>query len=507
MRQWWRRRSDPLSRVPRPADDERGILLEVRDGHGIVLTPSGQFRRVSLPWTDARVGDEIPLAGLRQSARPARAAGWMRRLGRLPLRPAAALGMAALLLVLAPLGVVLTTRQLASAPLAFITVDINPSVELAINGAGRVTGADALNDDGSRVLAHLGDGALRGLEAEAAVVKVAEAAVALRFLTQGADHLILISLTPASPAAGAGLLHGRLERLQGRLDAAAAPLEAALRQANVPAAVETLAVGPEVREEAKAMRVSPGRLAVVLAALAGEGDAPAAVGPQGPALMALEDNLLAGLEAAGKNPVAVLAQAKEKGGQPKAQAALVRAEQNLLKELTRSLEERRGSKGGRPGSELPEAAGTPDVTAGGGSSDDGIGEAPEPAGAGESARAAGSGGRDAGAGISPGAGRGKGNEEPVPAGDGEAPAGDEADAATGDRGPAEQASDPADAATESADRGRGRGQGPPKNDRPPGHGPDKQPGKGKSKSDQGDDSGAVPQPDLPVVTHAARGPF
>lgn len=557
----WHRRRRRLQRPDEPASSggpERGILLQVRGTQGIVLTPSGEFRRVPLPWADARVGDEIPVPspadrartpgtqlrwvrwatrGYPAAARPGPAFGGYpagapaaRRLTGAGLRRAAALGLAMLLVLMVPLGIVATTRYIAAAPLAFVTVDINPSVELAVNAATRVVGSTPLNADGARLLEHLGAQGLTGLVAESAVARLAEAAVALNYLAEGdAEHLILVSVTPAGTAAAAGILRSRLGALERRLEAAR-PLQAVLDKAGVPAVVETIVVAPEVRNEAQAMQLSPGKLVVVLTALAGEDPGSAVTGPDAPAVQAVADNLLAGIKAAGKDPAAVLAQTKERGKRPDDQKALLQAEKETLNTLRRSLDERRGREGHNEGrdrsgisgrSRGAEPAGA-SAGAGGGASagagpggpggiGGGPGSAGQPAAAGATSPAASS--EPGGSSQAPAAG-----PDPAPSHDQdqggrgltEGPPEEGASGSAGPPGAAPGTGRDADGRgrdrVEEPGRGRGREDDtaevmhrPPSGDRPPGRGPlkDREVDKERNGSRRDGGGGSRPGPVVP----------
>lgn len=111
----------------------KGILLEVEGRNGVVLTPKGEFKRVPLPRRGSfDVGDEVAYEeknGLRW--------GWV---------VAAA---AALLMMLSPVGY--QTWALAQ-PAALVLIDINPSIELTVNGRQQVIDARGLNADGETVL-------------------------------------------------------------------------------------------------------------------------------------------------------------------------------------------------------------------------------------------------------------------------------------------------------------------------------------------------------------------
>lgn len=119
---------------------QKGILLEVEGRTGIVLTPAGEFRRVPLPAGDPVVGDEIPVseteAGLSPGIRR-RAWGWV------------AAAAAVLLAVLSPVGY---WQWSLGQPAALVMIDINPSLQLTVNGRRQVMDAEGLNADGQAVL-------------------------------------------------------------------------------------------------------------------------------------------------------------------------------------------------------------------------------------------------------------------------------------------------------------------------------------------------------------------
>jgi len=110
----------------------KGILLEVEGRFGVVLTPQGEFKRVPLPSALCQVGDEI--------------AYQERRVPQLGWLVAAA---AACLLLISPLGY---WQWTLAQPAALVMIDINPSVELTVNGRELVIAAEGLNEDGQEVL-------------------------------------------------------------------------------------------------------------------------------------------------------------------------------------------------------------------------------------------------------------------------------------------------------------------------------------------------------------------
>lgn len=112
----------------------RGILLEKEGHRAVVLTASGEFRRVTLPLGNPALGDEIEFA-------ETRAGGWLSR----SLTVAAAAAM----LLLLPVGY---QAWALAQPVAFVTVDINPSIQLTLNKRDQVLHAEGLNADGLQLL-------------------------------------------------------------------------------------------------------------------------------------------------------------------------------------------------------------------------------------------------------------------------------------------------------------------------------------------------------------------
>jgi len=113
----------------------KGILLEMAGRQAVVLTPQGEFRKVPVPGGNWDIGDEIEYAEVRQQ--PA----W--------LRWGTAAAAAAVLFV----GSFVTWNQVSLAqPVAVITVDINPSLELTLNKIDQVLKAEPKNADGALVL-------------------------------------------------------------------------------------------------------------------------------------------------------------------------------------------------------------------------------------------------------------------------------------------------------------------------------------------------------------------
>ena len=144
---------------------------------------------------------------------------------RRPARALAALA-ACLVLVLAGFGLYAAYRE----PVAFVGIDVNPSIELAVNRLDVVVEARALNDDGRALL---DDVSLEGLGYQAALDALATSAAFAPYADEGS----LVGVSVASADAG------RAERLSAEADAALAAL---------PCEHVCESVGTEVRDQAGA---------------------------------------------------------------------------------------------------------------------------------------------------------------------------------------------------------------------------------------------------------------
>ena len=114
---------------------ERGILLEMERRTAIVLTPGGEFRRIPAPAGIHEIGDEVSYA-------PPRPTAWLRW---------GVAAVAAVILAVGGGGYGYQTWALAQ-PVAIVSIDINPSIELTLNKKDQVLRANGMNDDGKAIL-------------------------------------------------------------------------------------------------------------------------------------------------------------------------------------------------------------------------------------------------------------------------------------------------------------------------------------------------------------------
>lgn len=259
-------------------------MLEVRGKVATVLTPDGRFLRVRVPAQGWYPGDEVTW-GWQWPAR---------------LRPVLVLACAVILLFVP--GALAYQHYWALGPVvAYVSVDINPSLEFGLDARERVCVARALNPEGEEILAGL---RYRRRLLDEVLVDVTVRAVEKGYLGGERAGAILVTVTPAAehrparvsppgrpagtsatlgPAGPSGAVAGGGEPAAaapvtapargrpgldpvGVRDEAVRAAERVLRERGVRAAVKGLAAGPEVREEAERLHISPGRLVLYLVA-------------------------------------------------------------------------------------------------------------------------------------------------------------------------------------------------------------------------------------------------
>jgi len=233
-------------------DAEKALLLEVKGRTGVAITPEGRFVGVRcLPHHEE--GQEIALP----AARPEGRAGWGLRPG---LVTAAA--CAAILLVLSPLAV---GQVLASGiPMAYVTLDINPSLEFGVNRWERVVACRALNPDGEQVLSGL---KWRGRPIDDVVSDAGAQAASLGFLDSGTGEVIVAAVPALDKGVLSPGLEKRLERLREGLGKRMAAVSGGQGQPSL--TVETvLGDSVSLRQQADTLGLSVGQYIVLLEAQA-----------------------------------------------------------------------------------------------------------------------------------------------------------------------------------------------------------------------------------------------
>ncbi|MFC4776889.1 anti-sigma factor domain-containing protein [Paenibacillus sp. GCM10023252] len=214
----------------------RGLVMEVSRHHMIVMTPDGQFVRVKRQG-QAVVGAEVVFSAASERRGTVR---WY--------------SYAAAVLVLLCIPILLLVQRDAHAIAAYMSLDINPSIEMGMDRQGQVRELRALNSDGEQLIQGLRYKSLPVEQVAAAILEKAESA---HYLDE-ADHDVVLTSILERTEAGAQYE----EELVGRVRLA---VEAVIHRND--AQLSTLAVPAELREEADELGISSGKMAVYLIAM------------------------------------------------------------------------------------------------------------------------------------------------------------------------------------------------------------------------------------------------
>lgn len=210
--------------------ETRGIIVKLKGKSCIVLTPCGEYREVPLPKTGSpAVGREIFLV---RKKLPSYLRNFM---------------VAASLLVFIMAGQFLLGQTPPAA--AYLTIDINPSVELAVASNGRVVSSRGLNSDGDIVL---GKVKVDGRDLYEAVELIVAQAVTDQYLGKDDENVILTTLTFEDNVTVA------IE-----MDSVCQAIKNPLNSSGVDAEIIVEPVGPEMRREAKVNGISTGRYLIM----------------------------------------------------------------------------------------------------------------------------------------------------------------------------------------------------------------------------------------------------
>jgi Anti-sigma factor N-terminus len=227
----------------------KGIVLKIQNGYCYVLTPDRQFLKVPLH-QDVQIGQEIEWVGQELEDRSDRKRTILVR--KSLWQPALGLTAAIVLTIGIWQGSAFFHPAKAY---AYVTLDINPSIELAINDKNQVLQQEALNEDGRKVLSEI---SVLHQSVDEAIQRITERANKDGFVAQDSD--ILITTTPVVHNQDSQTLKA-IDQLQNSL---VAEVRKVIPQKNV--LIKGLTVSPDVRNAAEKVHLSAGKFAVYLQA-------------------------------------------------------------------------------------------------------------------------------------------------------------------------------------------------------------------------------------------------
>ncbi|WP_018130827.1 anti-sigma factor domain-containing protein [Effusibacillus pohliae] len=216
---------------------QKGVIMKLTGSHAIILTPDRQFLRIPLQ-DGMQIGQEVEYPNL-----PAKLSVAWRKIGLLAASLALTIGIWQSMSWL-------RTEQV----FAYVAIDINPSFELAVDKEKEVVQATPLNADAEKLIAHL---RLKGKPIETAVNELAAEAAKQGFVKPDGEILVT--------ASNAGTVQFDIAGLEQTVISS---VRETLKQKGMAARVGGVLVSDSVREEAKALGLSPGKYAVYLQAKA-----------------------------------------------------------------------------------------------------------------------------------------------------------------------------------------------------------------------------------------------
>lgn len=227
---------------------KRGIVMSVHDHYAVVMTADGQFLRAPLQGSP-QIGEELVFE---EEARVKRRTG----ISRTAYRYAAAAAMFCLLTI----GGIAYSIQNANPVVAYVTMDINPSVEIGVDGKERVRALRALNEDGAEIIADID---YKGKDVELVAAAILDHANQSHYLDAPHKDILITSMILNGKKEFAvefeSMLTGKLnEKLQEWLTEHTSDVN--------DVTIMTLSVPAELRNEADAYGISTGKMAVYLMA-------------------------------------------------------------------------------------------------------------------------------------------------------------------------------------------------------------------------------------------------
>lgn len=222
-----------------------GVVLEKHDDQIVVLTDSGEFRQVKITGRLPEIGDEvrIPVRTRRKWSMPR--FGWI-----------AAAAAVFLFMLVSPLALQ-QFNQPPETAVAWVSIDINPAVELTVSNREKVMAAQAYNRDGEKILSLVD---VKGMKVKKAVNEITQKALELGYMGKSKDNTVLISVA-VKPTAGIDK-----NALQNVLLASAREI---LQGEALGGTVQLVSVTPELREKAVGKKITAGKYAVLIEAVAG----------------------------------------------------------------------------------------------------------------------------------------------------------------------------------------------------------------------------------------------
>lgn len=224
---------------------KRGVVMSIHKQHAVVMTADGQFLQALIQET-AQIGEEITFEEEYKKPRTFKTAYWY--------------SSAAAVILLLFLPLLFFMQRDAHPVVAYMSMDINPSVELGVDENRKVRELRAINEDGELIIKGLN---YEGISAEMVAASILERARVSHYLdTPNKDIFIASVMLDDNSAHKIDFEDILTQKVGQTLQGILTQLAAEAASANI----TTLSVPNELREEAAANGISSGKMAVYLMA-------------------------------------------------------------------------------------------------------------------------------------------------------------------------------------------------------------------------------------------------
>ncbi len=214
---------------------DKGIVVKVKNSYCIVLTEDGTYHKVPVSGSNVRVGAEIEFAPVT----------WLTY-----VKPVL---MVASILILA-LGFSLYQMSATSHAVAYVSLDINPSIELEVDQNLKVLHVYSLNDGAEKMVSVL---RLQGIDLYTSVSRIMAEAVRKGYLKPGQKNYVLSTVTVNNDAPDTF-----------NYDVFTRNLETAVENKGIDIEIIVLSTDMPTRNKAKNQGLSPGKLMIYQNAVA-----------------------------------------------------------------------------------------------------------------------------------------------------------------------------------------------------------------------------------------------
>jgi hypothetical protein len=231
----------------------RGLILELKQDEAIVLTPDGAFRKVKRTRQDQwQIGQEIdlPIQPVRRSF--------------VSKRGLSSIALAASVLIIFVAALYFFPLGADQEAIAFVSMDINPSVEIGLNKALKVVSLSGLNADGEQLVSDMGD--WQYLDLSEVTFLVIQRAKEKGYLSGRQEILVVTSfINDEDETKYIPDVDLAFQTLEDKLVAVTAEVAAEEGvTADEQVLIHQLRASSQTREEAKQQGLSPGKYSIYL---------------------------------------------------------------------------------------------------------------------------------------------------------------------------------------------------------------------------------------------------